>query len=153
MIRTINNAARSMLFQANMPPSYLVEALHTATHVLSILPTKTLQSATPHFTLFGASPSYGYLWVFGCLCYPNLSATAAHKLAPRSAACIFLGYSANHKGYRCLDLQSNRVLISRHVVFDETSFPFSLQPTPPGAADFEFFFDHTDLVPAPIGPV
>ena len=91
--------------------------------------------------------------VFGCLCYPNLSATAAHKLALRSAACIFLGYSANHKGYRCLDLQSNRILISRHVVFDETSFSFSSQPTPPGAPDFEFFFDHTDLVLAPIGPV
>ena len=153
MIRTINNAARSMLFQASMPPSYWVEELHTATHVLNILPTKTLQSATPHFALFGAAPSYDHLRVFGCLCYPNLSATAAHKLAPRSAACIFLGYSANHKGYHCLDYQSNRVLISRHVVFDETSFPFSSQPTPPGAADFEFFFDHTDLVPAPIGPV
>jgi histone deacetylase 1/2 len=107
MIRTVNNAARSLLFQASMPPMYWVEALLAATHVLNILPTKTLQLATPHFALFGTAPTYGHLRVFGCLCYPNLSATAAHKLAPRSASCVFLGYSANHKGYRCLDLQSN----------------------------------------------
>ena len=34
-----------------------------------------------------------------------------------------MGYSANHRGYRCLDPISNRVYISRNVVFDETSFP------------------------------
>ena len=29
-----------------------------------------------------------------------------------------------HNGYRCLDTQSNWVYISRHVVFDESQFPF-----------------------------
>jgi hypothetical protein len=125
MLRTINNATRSLLFQASMPPSYWVEALHTATHVLNLLPTKTLQFSTPHLALFGTSPQYDHLRVFGCTCYPNLSATTAHKLAPRSSLCTFLGYSPNHKGYRCLDLQTNRVILSRHVVFDEHSFPFS----------------------------
>jgi len=63
MIRTINNAARSILFQASLPPSYWVEALHT--HVLNILSTKTLQSVTPHFALFGTAPSYGSgFWLF-----------------------------------------------------------------------------------------
>jgi hypothetical protein len=42
--------------------------------------------------------------VFGCAYYSNLSAKTAHKLAPRSNRCIFVGYSADHKGYRCLDL-------------------------------------------------
>lgn len=37
--------------------------------------------------------------------------------------CILLGYSTTQKGYRCLDPHSHRVYISRHVVFDETSFP------------------------------
>ena len=135
-----------------MPPSYWVEALHVATHLLNILPTKTLKSSTPHLSLFGVQPSYEHLRVFGCACYPNISATASHKLAPRSTLCVFLGYSPNHKGYRCLDLQSNRVIISRHVVFDEDSFPMSRQSSTPRAEEFEFF-DHTNFVPAPIGPV
>ncbi|KAF8700144.1 hypothetical protein HU200_034511 [Digitaria exilis] len=65
------------------------------------------------------SPSYEHLRVFGCKCYPNLSATAPHKLAPRSTLCVFLGYPSDHKGYRCLDLTTNRIILSRHVVFDE----------------------------------
>lgn len=37
--------------------------------------------------------------VFGCACFPSLSATATHKLAPRSSRCAILGYSPDHKGY------------------------------------------------------
>jgi hypothetical protein len=38
---------------------------------------------------------------------------------------VFLGYSTNHKGYKCLEVNFGRVYISRDVVFDETVFPFS----------------------------
>jgi hypothetical protein len=83
---------RSLMFQANLPPSYWVEALHTATYLLNRHPTKTLNFQTPYFALYGASPSYHHLRVFGCKCYPNLFATTPHKLAPRSTLCVFLGY-------------------------------------------------------------
>ena len=97
-IRSLNNVVRSLLFQACLPPRYWVEALNTATILLNILPTKTLRSRTPHEALLGSPPAYDHLRVFGCRCYPNLSATAAHKLAPRSTSCVFLGYSARQKG-------------------------------------------------------
>ncbi|KAJ8622023.1 hypothetical protein MRB53_030552 [Persea americana] len=35
------------------------------------------------------------------------------------------GYCLNYKGYRCLDLSSGRLYLSRHVVFDESFFPFA----------------------------
>lgn len=37
---------------------------------------------------------------------------------------MFLGYSSQHKGYKCLGVSSGCVYISRDVVFDETVFPF-----------------------------
>ena len=150
IIRTTNNIIRSLLFQASAPPSFWVEALHTTTHLLNILPTKTLDHFTPHETLFGSSPTYEHLRVFGCKCYPNLTATAPHKLALRSALCVFLGYSAHHKGYRCLDLATNKVIISRHVIFDEAAFPFTEQSPALTPADLDFL-DITDHMPAPIG--
>jgi hypothetical protein len=78
--------------------------------------------------LFGSPPSYEHLRVFGCACYPNTSATTPHKLSPRSTRCVFLGYSSDRKGYRCLDLSTNRLIVSRHVVFDEASFPLAASP-------------------------
>jgi hypothetical protein len=66
--------------------------------------------------------------VFSCAYYPNLSAKAAHKLTPRSTRYIFLGYSTNHKGYRCLYLTTNNIVVSRNIVFDEADFPFFTSP-------------------------
>ncbi|KAM0908576.1 hypothetical protein ACQ4PT_015368 [Festuca glaucescens] len=64
--------------------------------------------------------------------------TAPHKLAPRTVPCVFLGYPANAKGYRCYDPISHRVITSRHVYFDEHCFPFAqaqVVAVPPSAAD------------------
>jgi hypothetical protein len=127
MIRTTNVVIRSLLFQDSLPARYWAESLYTATYILNLLPTKAISAPTSYLALFGTTPSYTHLQVFGCACYPITSVTAPHKLAPRSCRCVFLGYLFDHKGYRCLDLITNRLLISRHVIFDESSFPL----TPP----------------------
>jgi len=85
---------------------------------------------TPYNLLFGVSPSYDELRVFGCLCFPNMIATSPHKLAARSTKCVFIGYPADHRGYRCFELATDRVITSRHVIFDESVYPFREAPTP-----------------------
>jgi hypothetical protein len=62
-----------------------------------------------------------------------------HKLSPCSTPCVFLGYLSSHKGYRCLDMATRRVIVSHHVVFDESVFPFSAAPSvasKPSSLDF-----------------
>jgi hypothetical protein len=118
-----------LLIQTSLPGCYWAEGLHTAVYPLNRLPTKTISAACPHVALFGSAPSYEHLRVFGCAYYPNIAATAPHKLAPRSTRCVFLSYSADHKGYRCLDLSTNRLIVSQHVVFDEGSFLLSASPS------------------------
>ncbi|KAK1610837.1 hypothetical protein QYE76_034510 [Lolium multiflorum] len=142
MLRTLNDCVRTLLFHASMPPRFWPDALATATLLVNIRPCRVRWFYTPHHLLYGAPPTYDDLRIFGCRCYPNTAATAAHKLAPRSLPCVFLGYPANTKGYRCYDPVSHRVLTSRHVYFDELVFPFqqdSWRPSdaprrPPSAA-------------------
>ncbi|GJW12071.1 ribonuclease H-like domain-containing protein [Tanacetum coccineum] len=122
MLHTINNLIRTLLFQAHIPPSYWVEALNMAAHLLNILPSTANNNEIPFTKLYNQTPTYEHLRVFRCLCYPHVD--VAHKIEPRSTPCIFLGYPANHHGYRCLDLVTNKIIISRHVPFDEDVFPF-----------------------------
>lgn len=54
-------------------------------------------------------------------------------------------YPSNHKGYRSLDLSTNKIIISRHVIFDQTYFPFyegSILPS----SDFDFL-EEFDVAP------
>jgi hypothetical protein len=138
MIRTTNDVLHSLLFQASLPAYYWAKSLSATTYLLNLLPTKTISTPTPHFALFGTTPSYAHLRVFGCPYYPNTSTTAPHKLAPHSCRCVFLRYSSYHKGYRCLNLTMNRMLIFLHVVCDESSFPFASSGSPPDDLDSLF---------------
>jgi hypothetical protein len=95
--------------------------INVNTYLLNLLPTKGISAPWPNFTLFGTNPSYAHIRVFGCACYLNTSVIAPRKLTPHSCRCVFLSYSSEHKGYRCLDLTINHLLVSRHVIFDESS--------------------------------
>jgi hypothetical protein len=143
IIHTINNVIRTLLIQVSLPERYWAEGLHTAVYLLNRLPTKTINAACPHVALFGSAPSYEHLRVFGCACYPNIAATAPHKLAPQSTRCVFLGYSTDHKGYRCLDLSTNRLIVSCHVVFDEKSFSLAASSN---LTDLDFLCESGSLV-------
>ena len=129
IIRTLNDITRTLLIQASMPPRFWVEALHTAVMLHNRLLSKAISDRIPFRALLGVDPAYAGLRVFGCLCYPNTTAVALHKLAPRSVPCVFLGYPSRHHGYRCLDRSTQEIIISRHVVFDESSFPFASPPS------------------------
>lgn len=103
-----------------------------ATYLQNILPVKHLTYNTPLHILYNQVPSYAHLRVFGCLCYPLRPSPTIHKLQPRSSPCVFLGYPKNHRGYICFELDSKKITISRHIIFDELRFPFSslCNPTP-----------------------
>ena len=146
MLRTINNTIRTLLIHASMPPSYWAEALATTTFLLNWRPSSSVGHKILYQILHRSVPDYSQLRVFGCLCYP-ISATAPHKLAPRSMPCVFIGYPTSHKGHRCLDISTRRVIISRHVVFDESVFPFAATPFVPASLDF-LLQDVTSVAPS-----
>lgn len=108
-----------------IPLTYWAEAFHTTNYLINRLPTKVLKLVSPYTKLFQRDPTYEFLKVFGCACFPYLRPYNNNKLQFRSRKCIFLGYSLNQLGYRCLDLHTGRVFLSKHVIFYESSFPYT----------------------------
>jgi histone deacetylase 1/2 len=120
--RHIVEVGLSLLAHASMPLKFWDEAFLAATYLINRTPSKILQYSTPLAILFNEQPDYSFLRLFGCACWPNLRPYNSRKLAFRSKRCAFLGYSNMHKGYKCLDISSGRVYISRDVIFDEAIF-------------------------------
>nr|XP_025653293.2 uncharacterized protein LOC112749224 isoform X1 [Arachis hypogaea]XP_029148419.1 uncharacterized protein LOC112749224 isoform X1 [Arachis hypogaea]XP_029148420.1 uncharacterized protein LOC112749224 isoform X1 [Arachis hypogaea]XP_029148421.1 uncharacterized protein LOC112749224 isoform X1 [Arachis hypogaea]XP_029148422.1 uncharacterized protein LOC112749224 isoform X1 [Arachis hypogaea]XP_029148423.1 uncharacterized protein LOC112749224 isoform X1 [Arachis hypogaea]XP_029148424.1 uncharac len=113
----------AMLSTASMPLTYWDEAVLTATHIINRIPTLILDKKSPYETLFKSTPDYDQFRVFGSTCYPLLRLYSKTKLDFRSHRCIFIGYAPNSKGYKCLS-PCGKIYITRHVQFDETSFPY-----------------------------
>ncbi|KAI5318257.1 hypothetical protein L3X38_037965 [Prunus dulcis] len=130
-LRHISEMAYTLLVSSGVPLKYWVEAMLTSVYLINRLPTPVLQWNSPFSRLFGRVPYYSDLRTFGCACYPYLGAYLTNKLLPRTVECVFLGYSSQHKGFRCLDPTNNKIYISRHVRFNETYFPFSHGQTTP----------------------
>jgi hypothetical protein len=120
-LRHILETGLTLLAHSHLSNKYWVDSFLIAVFVINRLPTTTLQNMSLYSKLYSKASDYQRLRVFGCLCYYLLRPYNAHKLEYRSKPCIFLGY--NYAGYKCLDSVTNKADLSRHVVFDETSFP------------------------------
>ena len=113
----------TLLAEAGLPLCYWGEAFVTATHLINLLPTPLLKHISPFEKFFQKPFDFGMVKVFGCLCFPHTRPYQKHKLSFRSEPCVYLGLAPQYKGYKCIS-RSGRVFITRHVIFDELSFPF-----------------------------
>ena len=128
--RHIVETALSLISQSSLPLSYWPYAFSTAIFLINRLPTPNLHLNTPWELLFHTLLDYSSFKTFGCSCFPLLKPYNKHKLEFKSQECVFLGYANHSKGYLCLDLVHNKLIVYRHVLCDEVTFPFSKLSTP-----------------------
>ncbi|KAK3034348.1 hypothetical protein RJ639_032246 [Escallonia herrerae] len=80
---------------------------------------------SPFEILYSEKPNVNYFWVFGSICYVHVPKSNRTKLDPKARKCVFVGYDSYRKGWRCMDPATKKFTISRDVVFDKVSLPFS----------------------------
>jgi hypothetical protein len=109
--RHIVEVGLTLLAKESMPLKFWDGAFRATVHHINHTPSKVLQFDTPLERLFNIKPNYPSLRVFGNACWPNLRPFNNHKLQFRSKRCVFLGFSHQHKGFKCLETSTRRVYI------------------------------------------
>ena len=64
---------------------------------------------------------------FGCVTYVHIHKNQRTKLDPCDVRCVFLGYAAHKKGYRCYDPVTRRLYTTMDVTFIESENFFTSQ--------------------------
>ena len=90
--RHILDVVRAITIAASTHSQFWTEAALTAVYTINRSPSPIVQNQTPYDTLFGSSPSYDLLRVFGCVRFVLLQDHERNKLQSRSRLCYFLGY-------------------------------------------------------------
>jgi transposase InsO family protein len=118
MNQTLLERARCMLSNAGLTRRFWAEAVTTACYITNRGPHTGIDCKTPYKVWTGKPADYSNLRVFGCTAYYHVN---EGKLEPRAKKGIFVGYGEGVKGYRIWSPSENRVILSKSVIFDESS--------------------------------
>jgi hypothetical protein len=97
-----------------------VEAINIAFHVSNYIFLRPFLNKTSYELRFGQPPKVSHLRLFGCRCFV-LKQENLDKFDSRSSDGVFLGYALHSRAYRVLNLETNRIMETCVVTFDETA--------------------------------
>jgi histone deacetylase 1/2 len=127
--RHIIKIVRSLLLSASIPIEFWREAALKTVSLINII-TSSHSSGLSHFEkLYGYVPDYSSFGVFCCTCFVFRPHIEHIKLSSRSTICVFMGYGEGKKEYCCFDPITQKLYVSRHVVFLEHIYFFSIPST------------------------
>ena len=117
--RTLMEMTRSILKHMAVPNYMWGEATRHSTYLLNRVATRVLKNVTPYEALRGRKPNVNHLKTFGCIGYAKTVKPHLQKLEDRSHLLVHLGTEPDSKAYRMYDPQTQKIVVSRDVVFDE----------------------------------
>lgn len=111
-----------MIFDANVKTKFWAEACNSAAYIMNRTPRALLNNRTPEEKWSGKRPDVSQVKIFGSEVLVHTPREKRTKWQPKSKQMMFIGFDDDRKGYRCFDEKTNKVIVSRDVIFFESSF-------------------------------
>jgi hypothetical protein len=118
--RTLVEMARTVLDEHGTPRRFWADAISTACYVSNRIFLRSILLLTPFELRFGRKLSVSHFRPFGCKCFV-LKRGNLNKFESRSFDGILLGYTPHGRSYRVYSFDTNTVVESCDVTFDETA--------------------------------
>jgi hypothetical protein len=118
--RTLVEMARTMLDEYRTPKRFWTDAISIACYILNRIFLRSILYLTPFELHFGRKSSVSHLRPFGCKCF-MLKCENLDKFDSCYFDGILLGYTPHGRSYRVYDLETNTVVESSDVTFNETA--------------------------------
>jgi hypothetical protein len=112
--------ARSMLDEHRTPRHFWANAISTACYISNRIFLRSILHLTPFELRFDRKPSVSHFMPFGCK-YFVLKCGNLDKFESHSFDGILLGYTPHGRSYRVYNFETNIIVESCDVTFDETA--------------------------------
>jgi hypothetical protein len=109
-----------MLDEHRTPRRVWAEAVNTACYVSNTIYLRVHKKKTCYKLMHGRTPKVSHFHVFGCKCFILKKGKKLDNLEARSIDGIFFGYASHSRAYRVLNLETNQIMETCEVTFDET---------------------------------
>jgi hypothetical protein len=117
---TLVEMARTMLDEHRTPRRFWADAISTVCYISNRIFLRSILHWTPFELRFGRKPFISHFRPFGCKCYV-LKCGNLDKFESRSFHGILLRYTPHDRSYQVYNVETNTVVESCDVTFDETA--------------------------------
>jgi hypothetical protein len=112
--------AQTMLDELRTPRRFWAEVVNTACYVSNRIYLRVHKKKTFYELMHGRTPKVSHFHVFGCKCFILKKGKKLDKFEARSVDGILFGYASHSRAYRVLNLETNKIVETCEVTFDET---------------------------------
>ncbi|BET01095.1 Reverse transcriptase (RNA-dependent DNA polymerase) [Nesidiocoris tenuis] len=121
--RTVVEVARTLMHShEEFPQALWAEMINTAAYILNRSGVSSIPNKSPHELWIGNKPNIKNLRIIGSVCYAHIPKQQRKKMSKKAVKGILIGYE-NNEGYRIWCKETNKLIRSRDVVFNEAPLP------------------------------
>jgi hypothetical protein len=115
-----------MLDEHRTPRRFWADAISTVCYISNQIFMRSILHLTPYELRFGRKPSVSHFRPFGCKCFV-MKCDNLDKFESRSFDDILLGYTPHDRSYWVYNFETNTVVESCDMTFDETApYPYGV---------------------------